>query len=111
MRRSFIEGLKHAFAVGPDPKRGLEAPLPSVLERAAEVVVEYGLEMPATVVLETLSPLNFLASQAASAFIPLLSGFMNTSELEEAALALEDRTVVRQLADRIEQLSRESISC
>ena len=111
MRRSFIKGLKHAFAVGPDPNRDPEASLPEVLERAADTVAARGLEMPAVFLLETLSPLNFLASQAASAFLPLLSGFMNTSELEEAALALEDRSTVRRLIERIEQLSRESSPC
>lgn len=107
---SFIEGLKHAFALGPAPNES--DGLPASLEKLARAVVSRKLEMIALLVLETATPLNFLASQTAAALLPLLSGLMDVKDLEEAAVALEDRSVLRRLIARIEALSLESeVSC
>jgi hypothetical protein len=103
---TFIEGLKHAFALGPLPKE--ETRLPDSLERLAREVVRRKLEMPTIIMLETLTPLNFLASQTAAAVSPLLSSIMDTKDIDEAARAMEDRKTLRMLSDRIEALSKES---
>ncbi len=103
---AFLEGFKHAFALGPDPKQ--EVCLPDCLERFAKEVVRRKLEMPALVVLETLTPLNFLASQTAWAVVPLLKPFMDVKDIDEAVRALEDRRTLRSLQDRIEILSKET---
>jgi hypothetical protein len=100
----FIEGLKHAFALGPAPKN--ETPLPDSLERLAQAVVRRKLEMPAMIMLETLTPLNFLAFQTALAVSPLLSTFLDVKDIDEAAKALEDRKTLRRLANRIEVLAK-----
>ena len=102
----FIEGLKHAFALGPPVEAATT--LPPCLERLAQRVVDRRLEMPAIVVLETLTPLNFLAAQGAAAVLPLLSPFVDTGDLESVAEALEDRGTLRRLTQRIEILSLES---
>ncbi len=101
---SFIDGLKHAFALGPG--NGGNDALPACLERLAEQIVERRMEVPAMVVLETLTPLNFLAAQGAAALMPLLSAVMDVRDWEEAAVALEDRGTLRRLIERIETLSR-----
>lgn len=107
---SFIEGLKHAFALG--PVSGDSETLPPSLERLARAVVAKRMEMIALLVLETATPLNFLASQTAAALLPLLSGLMDVKDLEQAAVALEDRSTIRRLSARIEALSLESdVSC
>lgn len=109
MRRSFIEGFKHAFAIGPEPS--VEETLPPSLERFARAVIARKLEMPALIALETLSPLNFLASQTAAAVLPLLSGLMDVDDLKEAARALEDRATVRRLIARIEDSAAAENPC
>jgi hypothetical protein len=101
---SFIEGLKHAFSLSPQVE--LKAAPAPCLERLARAIVERKLEIPAIFLLETFVPLNFLAAQGTAALLPLLSGFIDTKALEEAAVALEDRRAVRQLIERIENLSR-----
>ena len=98
-----IAELKHAFAVGPDPSG--EPPLPEALERLAVAVVARGMETPAIVFLDSLTPLSFLASQTMHALWPLVRTVARTEDFPAIAEALEDRRTVRVLVDRIEELA------
>jgi hypothetical protein len=102
---SLKEVLAHAFAIGPGPAGG-SPELPAVLERAAGGIVARGLETPAVVALESLAPLGFLGGQAMLAAGPLVSALFPGDDWHEAAVALEDRRILRRFAERIEQLAR-----
>jgi hypothetical protein len=98
---TLIETLRHAFAVRP-----AGAPtLPPALERLAEAAVARRLETPAIVLLESMVPVVFLGSQALAAAAPLARLLGVADDVDEIALALEDRRTVRLLADRIEALA------
>jgi hypothetical protein len=99
-----VDELKHAFAVGPDPERDPRA-LPPALERLARTVVERGMETPAIIFLDSLTPLSFLASQTMHAFWPLLELVGRADDLPAVAEALEDRRTLRCFAERIEDLA------
>lgn len=101
---AFTQGLKHAFALGPVPA-GVPLELPEPLERLAHGVVARGLEIPALVLIESMRPLNFFASQALLAFSPIVRMVADADDLNRVAEALEDRRTVQKLADRIEELA------
>jgi len=99
-----IAELKHAFAVGPDPDSG-ELTLPAVLERLAGSVVDRGMETPALIFIDSVTPLSFLASQTMHALWPLVQFTAVGDDFPAIAEALEDRRTVRLLAERIEELA------
>jgi hypothetical protein len=98
---TFVETMKHAFSM----RRAGEAALPPALERLARTAVERGMETPAIILVESLTPVAFLGSQAMAALAPLVRILGFGDDCAEIALALEDRRTVRRLADRIEELS------
>jgi hypothetical protein len=98
---TFVETLKHAFSM----RRADEVTLPPALERLARAAVERGMETPAIILAESLTPVAFLGSQAMAAFAPLVRMLGFGDDCEEIALALEDRRTARRLADRIEELA------
>jgi hypothetical protein len=98
---TFVETLRHAFAM----RRPEEAVLPAALERLARAAVERRMETPAIILVESIVPVAFLGSQAMAAVAPLAKLLGFGDDCEEIALALEDRRTVRLLADRIEELA------
>ncbi|MCP4599433.1 MAG: hypothetical protein GY847_02670 [Proteobacteria bacterium] len=102
----FLDELKHAFAVNPDPDEK-DLDLPEPLERLAKSVVERGMETPAIILLESVRPLSFLTGQAMVAAWPLVKMAANWDDYSQVADALEDRRTVQILASRIEALAWE----
>ncbi len=100
----FIEKLKYAFAVGKAPDVENKE-LPEPLDRLARAVVDRNMEMPAIVLLESIRPLNFLASQTMHAAWPLIRMAGSFDDYRTIATALEDRETLQRLAGRIEELS------
>jgi hypothetical protein len=98
---TFVETLKHAFSM----RRAYEADLPPALERLARAAVERGMETPAIILVESLTPVAFLGSQAMAAVAPLVRMLGFGDDCAEIALALEDRRTSRRLSDRIEELA------
>jgi hypothetical protein len=101
---TFAETLRHAFAV----QRSEPRDLPAALERLARAAVERGMETPAIILVESVTPVAFLGSQALAAVSPLVKMLGFGDDCEEIALALEDRRTVRRLAERIEELAASS---
>ena len=99
----FLDELRHAFAVDKD-KELSRAPLPPVLHRLAEAVVERGMEAPAIVLLETARPFSFLTGQAMLSVWPLLRLAAASEDYKEVAEALERRGTLESLVERIEAL-------
>ena len=98
---TFVQTLRHAFAMRPAG----EPVLPPALERLAQAAVERRLETPAIILVESCTPVAFLGSQALAAAAPLVKMLGFGDDCAEIALALEDRRTVRLLADRIEELA------
>ncbi len=100
---AFLEKLKHAFAVGPEPSV-VKRKLPPVLERLAVEIVERGMETPATVLLDSIRPISFLAGQAMHAVWPLVKMAGKFDEYHVVAEALEDRQMVELFLAHMESL-------
>jgi hypothetical protein len=101
---AFLKKIKHAFAVGADPSAA-QKELPPVLERLATEVVERGMETPATVLLDAIRPISFLAGQAMHAVWPLVNMAGKFDDYQVIAETLEDRQMVELLLAKIESLA------
>jgi len=107
-RKTFWDGLKHAFAV---EKPGALEPTPAqaaLVDRLCREVVRRRLTAPAFVALEMSRPLNFVTAQAIHFFDPILQSFGNVHAVREFALFLEQRGSIDYLVKRIEELGAES---
>jgi len=102
----FWQELKVAFAVTPD-KAAIDEDVDDCLDRLAKAVVERGLTAPAMIFLESIRPLNFLASQSMIAAWPLVKLFAKTDDFQRLARALEHRETLARLAQRIEEIARQ----
>jgi hypothetical protein len=101
---AFLKKLRHAFAVGSDPSAA-KRELPPVLERLATEVVDRGVETPATVLLDSIRPISFLAGQAMHAVWPLVNMAGKFDDYQIIAEALEDRQMIELLLAKIESLA------
>lgn len=84
----------------PDPERE------QFLEKLAGSICDRGMATPAMFLLESVKPLNFIGSQVLYALGPVASLVIEPSKIEKMAEALEDRTTIDRLLDKIE--ARES---
>ncbi len=89
----------------PDPDRKI---LPdeqeAVLEKLAKQVVKRGMTVPAIIFLESVRPLNFIASQAMVFFEPIVQTVFNFKDYDNLRLALEERQSIEILLLKIEEL-------
>ncbi len=93
--------LAHAFAVD-QPAEPLAPEDVALLDAIATAVVRRGLAAPAILFLETVSPLNFLGSQALHGIAPLLDVIGSAEDAQRLAAILERRDAVAILRSRIE---------
>lgn len=103
-RKTFWDGLKHAFAV--ERPEALD-PTPAqiaLVDRLCREVVRRRLTTPALVTLEMSRPLNFVTAQAIHFFDPILQTFGNVHAAREFAMFLEQRGSIDYLAKRIAEL-------
>jgi hypothetical protein len=75
-----------------------------LVEKFANFVVARNLSTPALVFLESVKPLNIIASEALYFFSPLVSVFFDTAFIDTFAKFLQSRNSTELLANRIEQL-------
>ena len=106
-KATFKQHWKHAFGLESD-NAGKAHPLPAPLERFAREVVDRGMETPAILFLETIRPLNFLASQTLRAAQPLIQWGIPSDAYHSVAAALERRETIPTLIACIETLSRKT---
>ena len=74
----------------------------ALLDRIAARIVRHGLGTPAIFFLESVRPLNFVASQAMVFFGPLATAILPRHDYERLARLLEHRESVEALLTRIE---------
>jgi len=79
----------------------------ALLDRIAARIVRFGMGTPAIFFLESVRPLNFVASQTMVLFGPLATAILPRQDYERLARILEDRQSVEALLVRIERLLEE----
>ncbi len=76
-----------------------------ILEKAAQVIVRRGLEVPAILFLEMHKPLASLIGHAVWITMPVWALFFGASTTNELGAFLSDPERIEQLIQRIEELS------
>ena len=81
----------------------------ALIERLAQTVLRYGLEVPAVLFLELSKPLAFTLSSLVHAFTPFLGLYTENEEIcTDFASLFSDRRLLESLICRIEALAKES---
>jgi hypothetical protein len=79
----------------------------AVIEKAARFIVERRLSPAAIMTIESLRPLNFIASQFLYMIAPFAELFFSPREYQEFAALIENDEYVKLLMDRIDELDTE----
>ena len=74
----------------------------AVVDRLARAVVSRGLVAPAILFLESVRPLNFVASQAMVFFAPMVGLLFSRRDYDTLARLLERRSAIEHIVSRIE---------
>ena len=99
--RQLYHGLKHAFATEPAGS-SLNTEDVDFLERIADALVKRGMGTPATMLLESMGPMNFLGSQALHVLTPIIECAFDGKDMERLARLLERRDTLPRLISLIE---------
>ena len=100
----FRAALRHAFAI-PD-ESDLSDEEREWLERLADGIARRRLTAPATFLLETARPLNYLGAHVIMFFKPIISVVFPARDCERAARLLEKRGALPTLVEMLERRSR-----
>ncbi len=100
-RKSFIDKLKYAFAIGYEPPR-LSEEDKSAITYLAELICKRRLEVPAIMALESLRPMNFLASQVMVMLQPFVGMLTDDAFFVSCQTAFEKRDSVGFLIEYLE---------
>ena len=73
-----------------------------IIEKLARWVTSHRLTLPAVMTLESLTPLNFLGSQAMVFFHPFVTAFLNTRDYKEFQEMLEYRQSIHYMVQVLE---------
>jgi hypothetical protein len=106
-RKGVREKLKHAFAVAKDTEPLAEEDI-ALLDKAATFIVRRRLSLPAEMLLEALTPLNFIGSQAMVVLEPLLGPFFPRDDYARIIKILSRRDGLNIFIQRIEGLAAKS---
>jgi len=88
----------------PDPdSSSLPQEEDAVLDKLAKKAVERGMAVPAIIFLESIKPLNFIASQVMVFFEPVIQSIFNFKDYNTLRCALEKRESVEILLLKIEK--------
>jgi hypothetical protein len=103
-RKTWRNKLKHAFAVK-------QPPLPAdgdyaVLDKAAQFIVKRQLAAPAIMALQSMTPLNFIGSQALIVLQPLIGPFFNEPDYRKLIEILEHRDGIELFVQKIESAAK-----
>jgi len=89
----------------PEPERpALPEEEAAVIEKVAQQVVKRGMTVPAIIFFESVKPMNFIGSQAMVFFEPIVQGLFEFKDFTTFRQALEKRTTLEILIQRIEAL-------
>jgi hypothetical protein len=74
----------------------------AIVDKLAKWVINHRLSLPAIMTLESISPLNFLGSQAMVFFQPFVAAFLNTGDYKEFQEMLEYRQSIHYMVQVLE---------
>jgi hypothetical protein len=97
-----LAALKHAFALAPADDV-LSAEDLTLIQKVADAVVRRRMSAPAVLFLESIKPLNYVASQVATFFQPFLTTCFNRADCERVSRLLERREAIELLIAAIER--------
>ena len=101
------DSIKHAFDLGETNKFLPNERQKIIAEKVCREVVKRHLSMPATILLETFRPLNFIGSQLMHFFQPIISAVLTGDGYIEFSRFLEKRGSVDYLCRRINEIEAE----
>ncbi len=81
----------------------------ALVDALARRVVGLRMAAPAIFFLESIKPMNFVASQAMVFFQPIVSAFFDTTTWNRLSTLLERREAIEHLLQRIEDLDGEAV--
>ncbi len=102
LRERFVSGWRHAFAVKGEADE-LTAEERELLDRLALAVVRRGMAAPATMLLDSVRPMNFIGSQALAFFEPLLAAVFDPARCEQCRQLIAKRDAIPALIKTIER--------
>lgn len=86
-----------------DPKDPLTEEELNLLDRLAVQVVKRSMSVPSIIFLESIKPMNFIASQALVFFEPIVQAVFNFRDYDTLRTALEKRQTIEVLLRKIEE--------
>ncbi|MEA2103875.1 MAG: hypothetical protein U9P79_04435 [Candidatus Cloacimonadota bacterium] len=78
-----------------------------LMDKVAKFIVERKMASPAMMLIESLHPLNFIASQFMYMISPFAELIFKPDEFQKFASALENRDNVKYLVDKIDEMDAE----
>lgn len=103
VKKGFLEGLKHAFAVEKEGEYRLTEEDKDILDKVAKKIKKMKMETPAILFLETVKPLNYVGSQTMTFFRPIVHSIFDCIQYDKFAALLEHRNCIEELLTRIER--------
>ena len=99
--------LKHAFDIGDSENYNPNEKQKIIVDKVCREVVKRHLVMPATILLETFRPLNYIGSQVMHFFQPFISAVLPGDGYTDFSQFLEQRGSVDYLCQRINEIEDE----
>ena len=99
--------LKHAFDIGDSENYNPDEKQKIIVDKVCREVVNRHLAMPATILLETFRPLNYIGSQVMHFFQPIISTVLPGDGYTDFSQFLEQRGSVDYLCQRINEIEDE----
>jgi ASC-1-like (ASCH) protein len=100
---TFFKDLHSSSSSKPDPRdKHILPEEDAVLEKAARMVVQWKMTVPAIVFLESVKPLNYIGSQAMVFFEPIVQAVFSIQDYDTFRSALEKRESIEVLLHKIE---------
>ena len=96
--------LKHAFDIGDSENYNPKEKQKIIVDKVCREVVNRHLAMPATILLETFRPLNYIGSQVMHFFQPIISAVLPGDGYTDFSQFLEQRGSVDYLCQRINEI-------
>lgn len=81
-----------------------------IIDKLARGIVNRQMAVPAIMFLESIKPMNFIASQLMVFFEPVILALFTVSNYREISLVFEERGSVEKIIQRIEYFENESKS-
>ena len=107
-RKTWRARVKHAFAVKQeplDPNANY-----AILDKAAQFIAKRHLQAPAIMALQSMTPLNFIGSQALIVIEPFLGPFFKQEDYQKIIEILEHRDGIELFIQRIELAGKTNLT-